>query len=85
VDLSSDGVFGSIGVALTPNLGISAGWAGKGVNTSLSYVPIRGLPLFLTLSGANITNVDASGRAVAFSLSWGGSFRTATFPAAAGN
>jgi hypothetical protein len=84
VDLSSDGVFGSIGVALTPNLGISAGWAGKGVNTSLSYVPIRGLPLFLTLSGANITNVDASGRAVAFSLSWGGSFRTATFPAAAG-
>jgi hypothetical protein len=80
VDLPSSGVIASLGVELAPNLGISAGWAGRGLNASLSYVPLRGVPLYLSFSGANITNVDSTGRAVAFSVSWGGSFRTATFP-----
>lgn len=79
-NLISDGVLASVGVELTPNLGISTGWAGKGLNASLSYVPIRATPLYISLSGANLTNVDGTGRAVAFSLSWGGSFRTITFP-----
>jgi hypothetical protein len=80
VDLDSSGLIASVGVELAPNLGISAGWAGRGLNTTLSYVPLRGTPLYLSVSGANITNVDGTGRAVALSLSWGGSFRTATFP-----
>lgn len=80
VDLVSSGLIASVGVELAPNLGISAGWAGRGVNASLSYVPLRGVPLYLSLSGANITNVDSRGRAVAFAITWGGSFRTATFP-----
>ena len=80
VDLVSSGLIASVGVELAPNLGISAGWAGRGLNTSLSYVPLRGVPLYLSLSGANITNVDGTGRAVAFGITWGGSFRTATFP-----
>ena len=81
VNLISDGVLASVGVELTPNLGISTGWAGKGVNASLSYVPLRATPLYLSLSGANLTNVDGTGRAVALSLSWGGTFRTVVFPA----
>ena len=80
VDLVSSGLIASVGVELAPNLGISAGWAGRGLNASLSYVPLRGVPLSLSLSGANITNVDGTGRAVAFGITWGGSFRTATFP-----
>ena len=80
VNLVSSGLIASVGVELAPNLGISAGWAGRGVNASLSYVPLRGVPLSLSLSGANITNVDGTGRAVAFGITWGGSFRTATFP-----
>lgn len=80
VELLSSGVFASVGVELIPNLGLSVGWAGKGLNSSLSYVPLRGLPLYLGLSGSNLTNIDQTGRAVAFTLSWGGSFRTATFP-----
>jgi hypothetical protein len=80
VDLVSNGLIASVGVELAPNLGISAGWAGRGLNASLSYVPLRGVPLSLSLSGANITNVDGTGRAVAFGITWGGSFRTATFP-----
>lgn len=80
VDLISDGAIASVGVELLPNLGISVGWAGKGINSTLSYVPLRATPLYLSLSGANLTNMGGSGRAVALSLSWGGSFRTATFP-----
>jgi hypothetical protein len=80
VELLSSGVFASVGVELIPNLGLSVGWAGKGLNSSLSYVPLRGLPLYLGLSGSNLTNIDQTGRAVALTLSWGGSFRTATFP-----
>lgn len=80
VDLVSNGLIASVGVELAPNVGISAGWAGRGLNASLSYVPLRGVPLSLSLSGANITNVDGTGRAVALAITWGGSFRTATFP-----
>ena len=80
VDLDSSGLIASVGVELAPNIGISAGWAGRGLNATLSYVPLRATPLYLSVSGANITNVDGTGRAVALSISWGGSFRTATFP-----
>ena len=79
-DLVSNGLIASVGVELAPNLGISTGWAGRGLNASLSYVPLRATPLYLTLSGANLTNLDSRGRAVALTVSWGGSFRTATFP-----
>lgn len=80
VDLPSSGLIASMGVELAPNLGLSTGWAGRGLNASLAYVPIRGVPLALSLSGANITNVDSTGRAVAVTFVWGGTFRTATFP-----
>lgn len=79
-DLMSSGLIASVGVELAPNLGFSTGWAGRGINASLSYVPLRATPLYLTLSGANLTNVDGTGRAVALTVSWGGSFRTASFP-----
>ena len=78
-DLVSSGVFASAGVELTPNLGISAGWAGRGINAGVSFVPARGIPLTLTVSGVNLTNTDNAGRAAAFTVTWGGTFRTATF------
>lgn len=77
--LPSQGAFASLGVELAPNVGISAGWVGRGVNASLSVVPARGVPLFVTLSGVNLDNSSNAGRAVVLSLTWGGSFRTATF------
>lgn len=81
VALPSSGLLASVGVELAPNLGISTGWAGRGLNATISYVPWPDEPLSLSLSGANITNVDGTGRAVALALTWGGNFRTATFPA----
>lgn len=78
-NLVSDGVFASAGVELAPNLGISAGWAGRGLNAGLSLAPVKGLPLWTTVSGVNLTNTDNAGRAAVFSVTWGGTFRTATF------
>jgi hypothetical protein len=77
--LSSQGLIASVGVELAPNVGLSAGWVGRGINASLSVVPVRGMPLFVTLSGVNLDNSGNVGRAAVLSLTWGGSFRTATF------
>jgi hypothetical protein len=77
--LPSQGVVASLGIELAPNLGLSAGWVGRGVNASLSLVPVRGVPLFMNLSGVNLDNSGNAGRAAVISLTWGGSFRTATF------
>lgn len=77
--LPSQGVVASLGVELAPNVGLSAGWVGRGVNATLSVVPVRGVPLFLSLSGVNLDDSGDAGRAAVLSLTWGGSFRTATF------
>jgi hypothetical protein len=77
--LPSQGVVASLGVELAPNIGLSAGWVGRGINATLSVVPARGLPLFVSLSGVNLDNSGNAGRAGVLSLTWGGSFRTATF------
>lgn len=77
--LPSQGVVASLGVELAPNIGVSAGWVGRGVNATLSVVPARGVPLFVSLSGVNLDNSGDAGRAAVLSLTWGGSFRTATF------
>ena len=78
-NLVSDGGFASAGVELAPNLGISAGWAGRGLNAGISLAPVKGIPLWTTVSGVNLTNTDNAGRAAVFSVTWGGTFRTATF------
>jgi len=77
--LPSQGLVASIGMELAPNIGVSAGWVGRGVNATLSVVPARGIPLFVNLSGVNLDNSGDVGRAAVLSLTWGGSFRTATF------
>lgn len=77
--LPSQGVVASLGLELAPNIGLSAGWVGRGVNATLSVVPARGIPLFVSLSGVNLDNSGDAGRAAVLSLTWGGSFRTATF------
>ena len=39
------GGFASIGVELSPAVGFSAGWSGRGANAQLSYTPFRNTPL----------------------------------------
>lgn len=71
-----EGFFGSIGLELADNVGVSAGWAGKGLNTTLSISPFKGIPIGINLSAENVTDYEDLGRAYSLSLTWGSSFRS---------
>ena len=73
------GGFASIGLELADNVGLSLGWSGRGLNTTLNVVPLRGVPLAIGASATNITNHQGRGRAAVLFLTWGGSFQTAAF------
>lgn len=76
-EVIQEGLFGSLGLELSDNVGVSAGWAGRGVNTTLSVSPVRGLPIGINISAENVTNYNDLGRAYSLSLVWGGNFRSA--------
>lgn len=73
------GAFASIGVELAPNLGIAAGWSGRGANAQFSITPFRELPVTLNLLGADLFNQTPAGTVGVLSISWGTNFRTARF------
>ena len=75
----TDGFFVSAGVEITPKVGTSLGWSSRGFNAGLSLVPFDDLPVSLTLSAINLSNVDKAGRAAALTLTWGDDFKTPTF------
>jgi hypothetical protein len=74
------GGFASIGVELSPGLGISAGWSGRGANAQLSYAPFRSTPISINLLGADLFNQNPDGTAGILSVSWGRTFLTPNFP-----
>jgi hypothetical protein len=74
------GGFASIGVELSPAVGISAGWSGRGANAQISYSPFRNTPLTLSLLGADLFNQNPAGTVAVFSVSWGTSYLTPNFP-----
>jgi hypothetical protein len=77
---SKVGGFASIGVELSPSVGVSAGWSGRGANAQLSYAPFQNTPLTLNLLGADLFDQTAAGAVAIFNVSWGANFRTPTFP-----
>lgn len=76
---SKIGGFASVGVELTPAIGLSAGWSGRGANAQFSVTPFRDLPLSVNLLGADLFDQTPSGPVAVLSLSWGNNFRTASF------
>lgn len=76
---SKVGGFGSVGVELSPALGVSAGWSGRGVNAQLSYTPLRDIPLSLNLLGADLFAQTPAGTVGVLSVSWGTNFATPNF------
>lgn len=74
------GGFASIGVELSPGVGVSAGWSGRGANAQLSYSPFRNTPLTLSLLGADLFNQNPAGAVAVFSVSWGTNYLTPNFP-----
>jgi len=73
------GAFGSIGLELLPNLGISGGWSGRGANAGISLVPFKRTPLTVNLLAADIFDQTSNGPVGVLSISWGSNFRTAQF------
>jgi hypothetical protein len=73
------GIFGSIGIELLPNLGISGGWSGRGANAGISLVPFKRTPLTINLVAADIFDQTSNGPIGVLSISWGSNFRTAQF------
>jgi len=78
-DYASASLFGSIGVELTKNFGISAGVSGRGTNINLSYTPFRGLPISVNLLAADAFDQSPWGTVGVLSVTWGDDFRTALF------
>ena len=76
---SKVGGFGSVGVELSPALGLSAGWSGRGMNAQLSYTPLRDTPITLSLLGADLFNQTPDGTVGVFTVSWGTNFSTPDF------
>ena len=69
------GYFGSIGVELTPQFGVSLGWSGRGGNISLSYIPFpREIPLSINLLASDIANTSPYGTIGLLTVAWGGNF-----------
>jgi hypothetical protein len=73
------GAFGSIGVELSPSLGVSTGWSGRGINAQISYTPFRYVPISVNLLGADLFNQSPAGTVGILTISWGSNFRTANF------
>ena len=76
---SKVGAFGSIGVELSPAVGVAAGWSGRGVNAQLSYAPFGDTPLTLNLLGVDLLNQTPDGAIGVFAVSWGTNFATPSF------
>jgi hypothetical protein len=73
------GAFASVGVEVTPRLGVSVGWSGRGTNAGLSYVPFASLPVTVNLLGADLFNASPYGTVGVLTVAWGDSFRTGYF------
>jgi hypothetical protein len=73
------GGFVSIGVELSPRVGLSAGWSGRGVNAQLSYSPFLNVPMTLNLLGADLLNQTPAGTVGVFTMSWRANFSTPNF------
>ena len=78
-DNADAGGFASVGVEVLPNLGVAAGWSGRGVNAGLSFVPFKRTPLTVSLQAGDIFDQTANGPVGVLSISWGSNFRTAQF------
>jgi hypothetical protein len=68
---ASTGVFAGVGVQISPQLSIGAGWSGVGINAGLSYVPFPSIPLTIALTGGDLTDVSDGGQVVVLSIGYG--------------
>jgi hypothetical protein len=65
------GVFGGLGLQVAPNLGVSTGWSGQGLNFGVSYLPVKTMPLYLTAIYSDVANAGRSGSQLILGVTYG--------------
>jgi len=66
-------------VDLLPNLGFSVGQSSRSTNVNLSWIPFRGLPVFVNLMGADVFDATPYGTVGVLSVGWGDSLQRGYF------
>lgn len=70
------GVFGAVGLEVTPNIGFSVGVSSRGANVNLSWIPLRDWPVFVNVMAADVFSETPWGTVGVLSIGWGDSLRT---------
>ncbi|WP_417040788.1 hypothetical protein [Cylindrospermopsis raciborskii] len=68
------GIIAGAGIQVTPNIGVSTGWSGKGLNLGVSYLPVRTLPMSLNVIYGDVFQNTEPGSVLSFSLGYGFDF-----------
>ncbi|MEE3715285.1 hypothetical protein V2H45_00840 [Tumidithrix elongata RA019] len=68
------GVFGSVGVQVHPQVALSTGWTGQGLNVGLSFVPSPSIPLNINAIYSDIGNSSTAGSQFILGLTYGFNF-----------
>jgi hypothetical protein len=73
------GFFVAAGLDVLPNLGVSIGQSSRSTNLNLSWIPLRGLPVFVNLVAADVFDATPFGTVGVLSVGWGDSLRSGFF------
>jgi hypothetical protein len=73
---SENGFFAAAGVEVLPNLGFSVGVSSRSTNVNLSWIPFRGLPIFVNVLAADLFDTTPWGTIGVLSVGWGDNLRT---------
>jgi hypothetical protein len=68
------GMFGSVGLQVTPQSSLVSTWTGRDLNLGISLVPIRTKPFFVTAVVANVFGRDDASTLYSLSLGYGFNF-----------
>ncbi|MBG0744897.1 MAG: hypothetical protein IV298_15805 [Cylindrospermopsis raciborskii KL1] len=68
------GLIAGAGIQVHPNIGVSTGWSGKGLNLAASYLPVRTLPLSVNVVYGDVLKNTDAGSALSFSIGYGFDF-----------
>lgn len=68
------GLIAGAGIQVHPNIGISTAWSGRGLNLAASYLPMRTLPLTLSVVYGDVLNNTEAGSVLSFSIGYGFDF-----------
>lgn len=73
---ADNGFFAAAGVEVLPNLGFSVGLSSRSTNVNVSWIPLRGFPIFVNVLAADLFDTTPWGTIGVLSVGWGDNLRT---------